>query len=359
MSRLIAFILFIVLFFNATCNRNNSFDYDVLEEEKETAEKVEIDKINIEYTKPPFELKNVSARFAENISYGPSPEHVFDIFIPDSKNPTPIVIYIHGGGFLYGDKSDPYINEWDLEWDYPNAIIELLRNNISFASINYRLLNYFGDKEGVLKSLNDSKRCLQFIRAHGDQFNIDKENVVLSGRSAGAGTSLWLAFSDDMCEKNSKDLISRESTRVKGVAVRATQASYNLERYETDIFNDYNFHWIDYFKIDPDIVPRFKSFYGISDINDVFDEEVKSYREKVDMLKLITKDDPEFWVSNPLKPVNAPTTEDMLNHHAFHARALKKWADSIGVKNTTYYEGLKDNSNEGFLEFMIRKLKER
>jgi hypothetical protein len=180
----------------------------------------------------------------------------------------------------------------------------------------------------------------------------------LAGSSAGAGTSQWLAFSDDMADLANADPILQQSTRVKAIAVKATQASYDLQRYETDVFLEYNFSWIEYFTQDPDMETRFKSFYGIDNLNEFYSDAIVAYREKVDMLDMMSADDPEFWVSNPQQPAVVPTSSNILNHHSFHARTLKQKADVLGIPNVVYFGNNEDSSGEVFVDFMIRKANE-
>jgi hypothetical protein len=314
--------------------------------------------ISLEFSPATIALNEIDASFAKDISYGPDERNTFDIFMPTSNEPTALVIYIHGGGFLGGEKENAYEPLWNDSWDVPSEIRTLLSQNIAFASINYRLVAFEGDQEGVLKSLNDSKRCLQYIRTISNVLNIDSNNIVLCGSSAGAGTSQWLAFSDDMADPDNEDLVLRASTRVKAIAVKATQASYDLLRYETDIFSEYDFNWLSYFQIDPSMKARFMSFYGINELYEFNSDDITSYRKKIDMLVMLSEDDPEFWVSNPQSPAVLPTQSNILNHHGFHARTLKQYGDNVGVPNVVYYADYDDPSGEGFVEFMVRKIQE-
>jgi len=312
---------------------------------------------NIEFSAPPIDLNGIQANFAENISYGEFTENVFDIFLPVSDTPTALVIYIHGGGFVSCDKEYVYNTQKDGLWDFPEEIRTFLSNNIAYATINYRLFEA-EENVGVIKPLTDCKRCLQYIRSISDELNIDKGKIVLSGNSAGAGTSLWLAFNDDMASVSNTDPVLMESTRALGLAVRETQATYDLERWETDVFIDYNFSLEDTVNLYPSVAQRINSFYGITDFDDFYSPEIVSYRNDVDMLDLMSSDDPEIWVNNTLRDVVPPTTIELLNHHPYHARELKEHADSLGIPNVAYYGDYSDPSDEDFVSFLIRKLEE-
>jgi acetyl esterase/lipase len=101
-----------------------------------------------------------------NEKYGNAQRNVFDIFIPKSNKPTALIIYIHAGGFVAGDKDDA-IN-WRKE-----DIRFFLNKKIAFASINYQFYKT-NDSIGVGQCLNDIKRAIQFIRHHANKYNIDK-----------------------------------------------------------------------------------------------------------------------------------------------------------------------------------------
>ncbi len=60
-----------------------------------------------------IEAKNIQGVFAtfSNEKYGSHEKNTFDIWLADSKKPTPLVIYIHGGGFTEGDKSKYYYSK--------------------------------------------------------------------------------------------------------------------------------------------------------------------------------------------------------------------------------------------------------
>jgi len=67
----------------------------------------------------------------ENVAYGPYERNVLDFWRAESDVPAPVLIFIHGGGFVNGDKRSVR----------GNVIVEAcLEKGVSFAAINYRLM---------------------------------------------------------------------------------------------------------------------------------------------------------------------------------------------------------------------------
>ena len=189
--------------------------------------------VELQFTDPPIALQGADAQFAPDIPYDVFDKTKFDIFLPNSESPTGLVIFIHGGGFTGGDKAFLYTSKFEA------AVVELLHSKVAVATINYRLVTA-GDTEGVLKSLNDSKRALQYMRYLHNELNINKENIVLFGTSAGASTAFWLATNDDFRDLNGADIVAQESSRVKGIALNATQSSLDIEtRWLDDVFVEF------------------------------------------------------------------------------------------------------------------------
>ncbi|MEO1652806.1 MAG: alpha/beta hydrolase [Bacteroidota bacterium] len=309
--------------------------------------------IEITFSPSPIDLEGIDAQFAQDLAYDQYEKTKFDVFLPNSASPTGMVIFIHGGGFTGGDKAFIYTE------DYDETVRELLRNNLAVATLNYRLLGN-NETEGVLKSLHDSRRSLQYIRYIFQELNIDKEKIVLFGSSAGAGTSLWLASHDDFKDEANTDPILRESTRVKGIALRGTQSSYDIEgRWFNDVFGEFGLSFEDYLVDFGEA--SILQFYGLSSMDEYDTPEVEAYRQEVDMLAALTADDPEIWVANSGPKNEAPQDQGDLNHHGFHAREIKEFADAAGVANVAKYgkPTLFDNQNgESYTDFLIRKVNE-
>ena len=151
-----------------------------------------------------------------NVSYGPHARHVLDLWRPESAGAsrlTPLLLFIHGGGFRHGDKQN-----------IPQTLLGgCLDAGISVASMNYRLVPEVIYPAPML----DGARALQFIRSRAKEWRIDPQRIAASGGSAGGGISLWLGFHEDLANPESDDSVARQSTRLTCVAVRNAQTSYD------------------------------------------------------------------------------------------------------------------------------------
>src|SRR5205809_772692 len=151
-------------------------------------------------------------------SYGPHPRNRFDFWQAKSDTPTPLVLIIHGGGWANGDKSGTTAA----------AVKSYLDAGISVAALNYRFIKHGMEEKvepPVKAPLHDAARALQTLRSKAKEWNIDKGRVGSTGGSAGACTSLWLAFHDDLADPKSSDPVARESTRLTCAAVNGAQTS--------------------------------------------------------------------------------------------------------------------------------------
>jgi len=149
-----------------------------------------------------------------NVPYGKHPRQVLDFYPAKSDKPTPVVFYIHGGGWQGGDKKTN-----------PKPFND---KGISVVAINYRYVRNGVEEKvepPVKAPLHDAARALQFVRSKATEWNLDKTRIGATGGSAGACSSLWLAFHDDMAEPDSDDPIARESTRLFCAAVNGAQVS--------------------------------------------------------------------------------------------------------------------------------------
>jgi len=233
-----------------------------------------------------FEVDNPNAVQAINIRYDDldPQKQLFHIFLPDTEGTFPLVIFIHGGGFTGGNPgtvfSDPGRR---ANTKY------FLDNGFAYASVGYRLIaEDTEDPDGVIKSLNDSRRALQFIRHYANELHVDPEKIALMGTSAGAGTCLWLGARSDMADPDASDPVLRESTRVSAVVASGSQSTYDIFKWETDIYDNFdgqgtNFTLDSIAEIMTEM--RVSNFYGGTDslYQMVHDPALITYRAAVDM----------------------------------------------------------------------------
>lgn len=232
---------------------------------------------------------------------------------------------------------------------YGSANIDaFLEAGVSFATINYRFRNT--DPRGVRASLSDSKRALQFIRSKANEWNIDRTRIGAYGGSAGAGTSLWLGVHDDMAEPDSEDPVLRESTRLTVVGALATQATYDVVQWPALLG----------FKSDEAMLPEVLAFFGLTSEDDLYSESGEALRAELDMLALMSEDDPPLYVRNSAKGGTPPTDRGHRNHHPRHAAALKKRAAEVGIEAQVYAPAIgiepTAEEQESLVEFFLRHL---
>jgi acetyl esterase/lipase len=124
---------------------------------------------------------------AADLEYGSHPRQRLDLYAPaDPESASlPVLLWVHGGGFLRGEKSSP---------DHPfNAHVGrwAARNGFLGAVMNYRLAPEFTWPAGG----EDVGRAVDWLRLHATGYGGDSNRLVLAGTSAGAvhiGTYLQL-----------------------------------------------------------------------------------------------------------------------------------------------------------------------
>jgi acetyl esterase/lipase len=242
-----------------------------------------------------------------NLKYGPHERNVLDLWTAPSNRPAPLVVYIHGGGFIGGDKSR--VSQ--------QSVAACRGANVAFASINYR----FRKDAPIQDILHDAARAVQFLRLHAGEYGIDPARIACYGGSAGAGTSLWLATHDDLAAPASADPVLRQSSRLSAAACLNGQASYDLTTWDS-LVGPFRTEW----RSEPD---EDVTFYHFGSRNDLTSEAGKRVLTECDMLHWISKDDPPLYLSSTIADVE-PTERNQYVHHPRHAKAVKARCDAVG-----------------------------
>ncbi len=113
-----------------------------------------------------------------------------DLYKPlEGKEPFPAVVYIHGGGWTSGDKTDG-VGLFFRE--------ELNRRGYIFASINYRLAPKYTFPDPLL----DVKCAIRSLRANSELYGLNPDEIGVMGGSAGGQLAALLGTSSDLSEWN-------------------------------------------------------------------------------------------------------------------------------------------------------------
>ncbi len=99
---------------------------------------------------------------------GVRPLHL-DLYVPAAPRPAPLVVWIHGGGWIAGDKA------------YRLLVRDLTRDGLAVASVQYRLSYAAPYPAGV----DDCADALAWLRANGARFGVDAARMGLAGDSSG------------------------------------------------------------------------------------------------------------------------------------------------------------------------------
>jgi acetyl esterase len=242
------------------------------------------------------------------VRYGPNERNVLDFWAARSDRPTPLVVFIHGGGWKIGDKRE-----------ISDATIEAcLAAGISVAAVNYRLTATAPFPAPFL----DCARALQFLRHHASEWNLDSARVAAYGASAGAGMSLWLAFHDDLADPASDDPIARESTRLTCAGSINGQSTY-----DPFVIRE----WIG----EPAFRHGFSpAAYGVKDHSELHDSRLQPLFDQMSPIQHLTADDPPVFQSctEPDTPLPEGATRGQGMHHPIFAHKLKQAMDHLGIQ---------------------------
>jgi acetyl esterase/lipase len=268
---------------------------------------------------------------------------VLDFYQAKSDNPTPVVFFIHGGGWVRGDKSGI------------GSVSKCLGAGISLVSINYRYIQQAqlaGVEPPVKAPLEDAARALQFVRSKAKEWNLDKERIGASGGSAGACSSLWLALHDDMAHPKSTDPVARESTRLWCAAVTGAQTSLDPAQLKEWTPNSrYGGHAFGF--MDPrDLSTRDTQFAKFLAARDKVLPWIKEYSP----IELVSKDDPPIYLHYSTAPALGMAQKDP-THTSNYGVKLKEKLDAAGVPCELVYPGAPDVKHAQAIDFLLDKLK--
>lgn len=149
---------------------------------------------------------------------GDMESHAMDIYLPNCDDPQqisrrPLLVFIHGGAFIAGDKS---------ETNLQNMCKQFAKRGYVTASINYRL-GFISDdtphscnfpnyncvfasdsaewSRAYYRGVQDAKGAIRYLVNRHVQYRIDTNNIFVAGESAGSFLALGSALLDVPTEK--------------------------------------------------------------------------------------------------------------------------------------------------------------
>jgi acetyl esterase/lipase len=134
-----------------------------------------------------------------------SPTQKLDLYLPQSSGPYPLVLIVHGGGFIFGDKDDQLSKPGT---DY------LLNRGYAVAVVNYRLS---GEAKAPAQ-IHDLKTSVRWLRSHAREYNLNPDKFGAWGSSAGGNLVALLGTSYGVPALEGADLgCASESSRIQAV----------------------------------------------------------------------------------------------------------------------------------------------
>jgi acetyl esterase/lipase len=343
------FLLFLSLF---SCEKN-----DVVAEDKTT----NVAPKSTESIRMFFQNNSLAVEYDLAYSSNHS-SNVFDIlWFKNTDKPRPLVIAIHGGGFGEGDKEAMRVYGLKDNSHVTNTtgidLTSLIDNKIAYASINYR---FIGNGTTFIDPINDCKTFVNYMKANAERYNIDPNNIILMGTSAGAEASMAIGLNNDI------------NSGIKGLVLLDHQVSLNVLKWPEYFYGNpvspaiqQQFNLLLYNQFGGNIntfALRVYNSYGIKPneyiTNGVINQNklktlVTAYCDthKIDFPNLIDPTDPELYIVN--------TNADSFIHSVLHSKSLVRIAQSISVKCNYVYlsSGIiyEKNTKELPINYMKRK----
>jgi acetyl esterase/lipase len=131
---------------------------------------------------------------------------IVDIYVPQGKGPHPLVLYIHGGGWMGGHTRQSGAFE-----NFPAMLAAFAAEGFTVASVEYRL----SGEAPFPAQTRDVNAALRFLRANAAQYAIDPARVGVFGGSAGGHLAAMAGLA---CRETTLDPAAAQDACVQAVA---------------------------------------------------------------------------------------------------------------------------------------------
>ncbi len=267
-----------------------------------------------------------------DVSYGPNPHQLIDIYTPtNGSGPFPVLIWF--GGIWQPAKHAPDPNRF-------------LSAKIAVIAVETRTLTDGMQEKAdppAAYVMNDACRAVQFVRLNAAKWQLDPARIAVGGGSQGSLPALYVGCVVDRADPKASDPVERISTKVKCVAAYRSQPSIDPQRMQ---------EW----------VPGVK--WGAPALGCSFEESQKRREELLPLLKQWSPDwllhagaAPIYFENNwGLTQPEKITEADYKVHSPAWALGFQKLAQQAGVVCHVKYP---DHPTEGYQDiwdFIVKEL---
>lgn len=188
-----------------------------------------------------------------------------DLYCPehDTLKKHPLIMFIHGGAFYFGDKGSEAMSGWCRHFASLGYVT---------VSLNYRMGFHLSGKsirQCEYNAIQDAHAAFRFLTAHADEYGIDTSALFVAGTSAGAIMALNVAYlsaateipfvrQTNMTDRNGKLDGSGNSLKNK-FRIRGVANMWGAV-FDTDVLENRNIPVISFHGTADDIVPYEEGF---------------------------------------------------------------------------------------------------
>jgi acetyl esterase/lipase len=153
-----------------------------------------------------------------DVSYGPHPNQLMDIYIPP-RGEGPFAVVIWYGGLWKPSKGVPDLNRF-----FPARC--------AVVGVQTRVMQDGIDEKApapVSVCMLDARRAVQFVRLHAAEWNLDPNRIAVAGGSQGTLPALYVGCAGERADPKSADPVERVSTKVSAVGAWRSQPTIDPE----------------------------------------------------------------------------------------------------------------------------------
>lgn len=262
-------------------------------------------------------------KLISNIPYDDlSDKNTLDLYLPNVHNKViPLVIFIHGGAFVKGDKTR-----------HLGGALQVLQRGYALASVNYRL----NDEVQYPGFIRDVCEAIKYLKYHKNDYQLDSEHIVLWGDTHGGYIASKIAI-EGFYEELSNTKFPQIETTVQGVV--SFYAPIDLyDYYKRQMDKNEFFKWND--KVIDEVT------FGLKK------EQLLEFLKQLDFLGKIKETTPPFYLLHGCKDYHIPQEYTKRFYDALKQKQISVFLDMVeeGIHGIDFYD--EEKYNEPIMKFI-------